>query len=84
MLEASIQKNDKQAYWLIGIFSVVVFAAIVALGKFKLNVEPGFDVHVFAKINAVINTFVALLLVAALVAVRNGKYKLHKNIMSIW
>jgi putative membrane protein len=81
MLEASLQKNDKRAYWLIGILSVVVFGAVVALGRFKLNVEPGFDVHVFAKINAVINTLVALLLVAGLIAVKNGKYKLHKNIM---
>jgi putative membrane protein len=81
MLEASLQKNDKRAYWVIGILSVVVFGAVVALGRFKLNVEPGFDVHVFAKINAVINTLVALLLVAGLIAIRNRRYKLHKNIM---
>jgi putative membrane protein len=81
MLEASLRKNDKRAYWIIGILSVVVFGAVVALGRFKLNVEPGFDVHVFAKINAVINTLVALLLVAGLIAIKNGRYKLHKRIM---
>jgi putative membrane protein len=81
MLEASLPKNDKRAYWIIGILSVVVFGAVVALGRFKLNVEPGFDVHVFAKINAVINTLVALLLVAGLIAIKNGRYKLHKRIM---
>jgi putative membrane protein len=81
MLEASLPKNDKRAYWIIGILSVVVFGAVVALGRFKLNVEPGFDVHVFAKINAVINTLVALMLVAGLIAIRNRKYRLHKNIM---
>jgi putative membrane protein len=81
MLEASLRKNDKRAYWIIGILSVVVFGAVTALGRFKLNVQPGFDVHVFAKINAVVNTLVALLLVAGLIAIKNGRYKLHKRIM---
>ena len=81
MLEASIRKNDKKAYWIIGIFSVVVFAAVVALGQFKFNIETSFDIHIFAKINAAINIGVAILLVAALVAIRNSKYQLHRNLM---
>jgi putative membrane protein len=81
MLQPSLQKNDTRARWLIGIFSFVVFAAVVALGRFKLEVQLGFDVHVFARLNAFINTLTALLLVAALVAVKNGKYLLHKRIM---
>ncbi|MCW3080690.1 DUF420 domain-containing protein [Segetibacter sp.] len=81
MLEAIIAKNDKKAYWLIGIFSVVVFGAVVALGSFKLNINAGFDVHIFAKINAAINCCVAVLLVTALVAIKNSKYKLHRNLM---
>lgn len=81
MLEASISKNDKKAAWLIGIFSVVVFSVVVLLGRFKLDVDLGFNVHIFATINAVINSIVAVLLVAALVVVKNGKYKLHKQLM---
>jgi putative membrane protein len=81
MLQAAFKKNDRKAKWLIGIFSVVVFAAVVALGRFKLEVDLGFDVHVFAKINAVINSVVAVLLVAALIAVKQKKYALHKKIM---
>lgn len=81
MLEASITKNDKKAYWLIGTFSAVVFIAVVALGKFKLSINSDFDVHIFAKINAVINSCVAVLLVTSLVAVRNGKYLLHRQLM---
>jgi putative membrane protein len=81
MLEASVVKNDKKAYWLIGVFSVVVFGAVVALGSFKLNINAGFDVHIFAKINAVLNTCVAVLLVSALSAVKNKKYELHKKLM---
>lgn len=81
MLAASIKKNDKQAKWLIAVFSVVVFTAVTLLGKFKLEVDLGFNVHIFATINAVINSVIAVLLVAALVAVKNKNYKLHKNIM---
>lgn len=81
MLEASLQKNDRKAYWLIGIFSVVVFVAIVALGRFKLPIQADFDVHIFAKINAVINSAVAFLLIAALLAIRKGKYLIHRNLM---
>lgn len=82
MLPASITKNDKTAKWLIGIFSVIVFTAVVVLGKFRLELDPGFNVHIFATINAFINSAIALLLVMALVAVKNGKYRLHKRLMT--
>jgi putative membrane protein len=81
MLEAALHKNDRKAYWIIIVFSAVVFMAVLALGRFKLNINAGFDIHIFAKINAVINSAVALLLIAALIAVKNQKYTLHKNIM---
>ena len=81
MLAPSLQKNDKKAKWLIGIFSLVVFAAVVILGRVKLEIETGFDVHIFAKINAVINSMVAVLLVAALIAVKKKNFLLHKKLM---
>lgn len=81
MLAASIKKNDKQAKWLIAVFSVVVFTAVTLLGNFKLEVDLGFNVHIFAAINAVINSVIAVLLVAALIAVKNKNYKLHKRLM---
>jgi putative membrane protein len=81
MLQATMQKNDKKAKQLIWLFSVVVFTAVVLLGNFKLNVNPGFDVHIFAKANAFINTVIATLLVAALIAVKNKNYAVHKKLM---
>lgn len=81
MLEASIQKNDKKAGWLIGIFSFVVFAVIISLGRIQLQVNLGFDVHIFATINAVVNSIIAVTLVAALIAVKNKKFMLHKKLM---
>lgn len=81
MLQATFQKNDKKAYWLIITFSIIVFTAVAALGNFKLSIHTDFDVHVFAKINAVINTAVAVLLVSGLAAVKSKNYLLHRNIM---
>jgi putative membrane protein len=81
MLEPTLTKNDKKAKWLIGIFSIVVFAAVVLLGRYKLNVNLGFDVHIFATANAAINSMVSVLLIAALVAVKKQRYQQHKKLM---
>lgn len=81
MLPAVWQKNDKKAKTLIFIFSIIVFAAVILLGRVTLDVDLGFDVHLFALANAVINSIVAILLLAALVAVKNKKYIIHKNLM---
>ncbi|MDI9363999.1 MAG: DUF420 domain-containing protein [Flavobacterium sp.] len=81
MLAASFKKNDKQAFWLIGIFSMVVFTVVVLISNFKLQVHLGFNVHIFATINAIINSLIAVLLVLALVAVKQGNYLLHKKFM---
>ena len=41
----------------------------------------GFDVHIFAFANAIINSVIAVLLIAALIAVKSRNYLLHKRIM---
>ena len=81
MLQPSLVKNDKKAKLLIYIVSFVVFGAVVFLSKFKLDVDLGFDVHVFAKANAIINSLVAVLLLAGLLTVKQKKYAVHKKIM---
>lgn len=81
MLKPSIEKNDRLANWLIGIFSLVVFIVVVLLGKFKLEVDLPFDIHIFATINAFVNATIAVVLVAALVAVKSKNYELHKKFM---
>ena len=81
MLQPSLTKNDKKARLLIYTLSFVVFAAVVFLSKYKLDVDLGFDVHVFAKANAVINSMVAVLLLAGLFFAKQKKYELHKKIM---
>jgi putative membrane protein len=81
MLLATWKKNDKRAAMLIITFSVIVFALVSALGRVTLNVNPGFDVHLFAKANAIINSIVAGLLLCGLIAVKTKRYFLHKRIM---
>ncbi len=81
MLPPVLNKNDKQAKWFIGIFSFVVFAIIASLGRIKLGIKVNFDIHIFACINALVNTCVAILLIAALWAVKAKKYLLHKKLM---
>lgn len=81
MLSPVLKKNDKQARLLILTVSFVVFAAVVILSRVQLKVDLGFSVHVFAAINAVINSCVSLLLIAALVAVKSKNYVAHKNMM---
>ena len=81
MLNPVLKKNDKKASWLIIAFSVIVFSAVVLLSKVKLEIDLGFDVHLFALINAMINSWVAVLLVLALVAVKKKKYETHKKLM---
>lgn len=83
MLTPVLKKNDKQARLLILTVSFVVFAAVAILSKVKLEVNLGFNIHIFAFINAIINSCVSVLLVAALIAIRSKNYVLHKNLMLV-
>jgi putative membrane protein len=75
------KKNDKKASKLIIAFSVIVFLIVASVGRLHLDVDPGFNVHLFAKLNAIVNSIVAVLLVTALIAVKNKKYVAHHRIM---
>jgi len=81
MLQPSMVKNDSRAKLIIWIVSIIVFVAVAFLAKFKLNIDLGFNVHVFAKFNAIINSVVAVLLLMGLVTVKQKNYLLHKKIM---
>lgn len=81
MLPPALAKNDRKAKRLIIVFSVFVFLLVGYLNRIKLEVNVGFDVHVFALFNAIVNSIVAVLLIVALVAVKQKKYLLHKRLM---
>lgn len=81
MLQPSLKKNDARAKLLIWSVSVIVFAAVVLLSRIKVKVDLGFDLHLFALINAVINSCVSILLLAGLFSAKQRKYQQHKRIM---
>lgn len=82
-LPPSIQKNDRLAYILIFTVSIIVFVAVAFLSRIEVKVNLGFDKHIFARLNALINTFVALLLLGALYAAKDKRYRTHKKLM-LW
>lgn len=81
MLPPIITKNDRRAKFLIGVVSLVIFTAIVILSRVKLDVNIGFDVHLFALGNACINSLVSVLLIAGMIAIRRRNFILHKKLM---
>ena len=85
MLKPWFKKNDTVAYTITAVLSVVVFAAVVILryNKEFASLDLGFNPHVFAKINAVINSAVSVLLVAGLVLVKQRKLEAHRAVMLI-
>ena len=76
-----LAKNDKKAKTLIWIVSVIVFVTVSILSQLKWDVDLGFNPHLFATANAVINSTVTILLLAALLAVKKNFYLLHKRLM---
>ena len=81
MLQPTSAKNDRKAKLFIWTVSIIVFVAVAFLSKFKLTIDLGFNPHLFAKANAVINSAVAFLLVAGLITIKQKRYALHKFIM---
>lgn len=80
-MNISLEKNDRKAATWIYSFSVIVFVAVTVLERVTVNVDLGFDPHLLALINAVINTTVSILLIAGLIAAKNRRLTTHKNIM---
>ncbi len=79
--EPILQRNDKKAKIIIWIVSIIVFAAVAFLAEVKLNIHLSFNPHIFATINAIINSIVGVLLLVALLAVKSKKFYLHKKLM---
>ena len=81
--DPSLSKNDKLANILIISVSVIVFSAVVILNRLNLDLNIGFDVHVFAKANAIINACVSLLLLTGLYFVKKRDFKKHQKTMQL-
>ena len=78
---AALTTPEPLAKRVIWIVSAVVFLAVVVLNRVQVPAPEGFDVHVFAKANAVINSLVSLLLLAGLFTAKAGRWDVHRKVM---
>jgi len=72
------EKPAKRWIW---ILSGIVFLAVVILNRVQVPAPDGFDVHVFARINAGINSLVSVLLLAGLFTAKAGNWSAHRRVM---
>lgn len=80
----SLKKNDKRANLLIIAVSLVIFLVVASLSRIPPPRFPfDFNVHIFALINSIINSAVAVLLIAGLITAKQKKFILHKRIMLV-
>lgn len=78
---AMLTVPERRAKRWIWTFSVIVFLAVVVLNRVQIPSPEGMEVHVFARINAVINSLVSLLLLAGLFTAKAGRWRLHRAAM---
>lgn len=77
--------NDDLAKKLMGVvwvLTVVVLSLVVAMRQIKLPLPDGWDFSNLPAVNAILNSVVAVLLIAALLAVLRGRITLHRMLMS--
>ena len=79
--KAMLQVPEPKAKRWIWIFSSIVFLAVAVLNRVQIPTPGGFDPHLFARINAVLNTLVSLLLLVGLFTARAGNWNAHRLAM---
>lgn len=77
----TIAKNDRIAHFTIIGLSLVVFILISVTRRVKFEGFFDFDTHIFPAISATLNSIVSILLILGLVAVKQKKHLMHRNIM---
>jgi putative membrane protein len=76
-----VSMPDRFAKRWIWTFSTVVFVAVVALDRVQIPTSGAWDIHVFAKVNAMLNSLVSVLLLVGLFTARAGRWRWHKGAM---
>lgn len=79
--KATLQGKEAGIKRLIWFFSAIVFVAVVVLNRVQVPAPDGLEVHLFARINAVLNSSVSLLLITGLLTARAGKWTAHRGVM---
>ncbi len=76
----NVKANRGPYHTLIVTLSIILPLAVAALFRIKI---PGYDFSFLPPIYATINGLTAVLLIAAVLAIKNKKRKLHENIMKV-
>lgn len=82
-LKPVLSKQDRKANILIWTASIIVFIAVLILSRIQIKVDLGFNVHIFAAVNAFINGLVSLLLIVGFISARAKLFRLHRIIMFV-
>ncbi len=77
----SIAVPEKPAKRWIWILSGIVFFAVVVLNRVQVPTSGTWDIHIFARINAVINSLVSVLLIVGLFTAKAGRWDAHRKAM---
>ena len=72
------EKPTKRWSW---ILSSLVFFAVVVLNRVQVPTDGTWDIHVFAQVNAVINTLVSALLLVGLFTAKARRWQAHRTVM---
>lgn len=80
MIESNLEAEKKYNKWIVALSVVIPIVVAILFGVKIPNVEP---LMFLPPIYATTNAFTALLLVLAFVAIKNGKIKLHENLMKV-
>lgn len=83
MMQPTLKENNSLAGKIIISLSIVVFAVVVLMGKYKLliDVKYPFNRYLFAHIIGAINSIVAVLLFVGLLQAKNKNFAAHKRTM---
>ncbi|MDX9749954.1 MAG: DUF420 domain-containing protein [Flavobacteriales bacterium] len=79
--DAMIAVPERPAKRWIWAFSTIVFLAVVVLERVQVPTSGTWDVHVFARVNAVINSVVSVLLLVGLFTAKAGRWSAHRAAM---
>jgi putative membrane protein len=78
---AILTLSEKLAKRWIWIVSSIVFLAVVLLNRVQVPAPEGMDIHLFARINATLNSCVSLLLLVGLFTAKAGRWNAHRAAM---
>jgi putative membrane protein len=78
---AKLNTPEPLAKRIIWSVSGVVFLAVVLLNRIQLPAPAGFDVHIFALANAIINSAVSVLLALGVASAKVRNWRLHRQLM---